>query len=60
MCFVYLTQSNTVLRNGMEGRTSDKHITENCGILDKLSHGNVVLTDSGTGRNMSTQIEIGI
>lgn len=37
----------------MGGRPFDKHTTENCGILDKRPHGNVVLTDRGTGRNMS-------
>lgn len=32
---------------GWGGRTSDKHITENCGFLDKLSPGDVILADSG-------------
>ena len=29
------------------GRTSDKHITQNCGYLDNLSLGDVVLADRG-------------
>ena len=32
---------------GWGGRTSDKHITENCGILDKLLPGDLVLADRG-------------
>lgn len=32
---------------GWGGRTSDKHITENCGYLDKLSPGDVILADRG-------------
>lgn len=30
---------------GYGGRTSDKFITENCGYLDKLQPGDVVLAD---------------
>lgn len=37
----------TFISKGWGGRTSDKHITENCGVLDKLSHGDVVLADRG-------------
>lgn len=37
----------TFISEGWGGRTSDKHITENCGILDKLPHGDVVLADRG-------------
>lgn len=29
------------------GQTSDKHITENCGYLEKLSPGDVILADRG-------------
>ena len=29
------------------GRTSDKFLTENCGIIDKLLHGDLVLADRG-------------
>ncbi|KAK0149998.1 THAP domain-containing protein 4 [Merluccius polli] len=32
---------------GWGGRTSGKHITENCGYLDKLSPGDVILADRG-------------
>lgn len=32
---------------GWGGRTSDKHITEHCGILDQLTQGDVVLADRG-------------
>lgn len=37
----------TYISEGWGGRTSDKHITENCGLLDLLSHGDVVLADRG-------------
>ena len=33
--------------NTWGGRTSDKYITEHCGILDKLLPGDVVLADRG-------------
>ena len=29
------------------GRTSDKHLTENCGLLDKLLPGGLVMADRG-------------
>ncbi len=29
------------------GRTSDKHITENCGFLDKILPGDLILADRG-------------
>ena len=29
------------------GRTSDKHLTENCGLLDKLLPGDLVMADRG-------------
>ena len=32
---------------GWGGRTSDKHLTENCGFLDKLLPGDIVLADRG-------------
>lgn len=35
------------ISEGWGGRTSDKHITEQCGILDKLTQGDVVLADRG-------------
>ncbi|CAN8013760.1 unnamed protein product [Ixodes persulcatus] len=37
----------TYISEGWGGRTSDKHITENCGLLDLLSQGDVVLADRG-------------
>ncbi|CAN7978904.1 unnamed protein product, partial [Ixodes persulcatus] len=37
----------TFISEGWGGRTSDKHITEHCGILDKLKPGDVVLADGG-------------
>ena len=33
--------------NGWGGRTSDKHLTENCGYLEKLSSDDLVLADRG-------------
>lgn len=39
--------SITFISEGWGGRTSDKHITEQCGLLDKLAHGDVVLADRG-------------
>jgi hypothetical protein len=35
------------LSEGWGGRASDKYITENCGFLDKLNPGDVVLADRG-------------
>lgn len=37
----------TFISEGWGGRTSDQHITEHCGILDNLTHGDVVLADRG-------------
>lgn len=39
--------SISYISEGWGGRTSDKHITEHCGILDKLSPGDVILADRG-------------
>ncbi|EDV22882.1 uncharacterized protein TRIADDRAFT_58550 [Trichoplax adhaerens] len=33
------------ISQGWGGRVSDKHITENCGILDQLSPGDIILAD---------------
>lgn len=35
------------ISKGWGGRASDKHITENCGILDKILPGDVILADRG-------------
>lgn len=35
------------LSKGWGGRTSDKHVTEHCGLLDKLLPGDIVLADRG-------------
>lgn len=35
------------ISNGYGGRASDKHITETCGLLDKLSPGDLILADRG-------------
>lgn len=35
------------ISDGYGGRVSDKHITENCGILDNLLPGDIVLADRG-------------
>lgn len=37
--------SITFISKGWEGRTSDKVVTENCGVLDNLLPGNPVLAD---------------
>ena len=44
-----ITPQGTVsyLSNGWGGRVSDKYITENCGFLDKLLPGDLVLADRG-------------
>ena len=35
------------ISKGWSGRVSDVHLTENCGILDKLLPGNLILADRG-------------
>ncbi|XP_049432846.1 uncharacterized protein LOC125889147 [Epinephelus fuscoguttatus] len=35
------------ISKGWEGHSSDMHITENCGLLNKLSPGDIVLADRG-------------
>ena len=44
-----ITPQGTVsfISKGWGGRTSDKHLTENCGFLDRLSPGDVILADRG-------------
>ena len=37
----------TFISNGWGGRVSDKHLTENCGFLQKLLPGDTVLADRG-------------
>ncbi|CAN8007250.1 unnamed protein product, partial [Ixodes pacificus] len=39
--------TTTFISEGWGGRTSDKHVTEHSGILDKLQPGDVVLADRG-------------
>ena len=35
------------ISNGWGGRASDKHITENCGLLNKIIPGDTILADRG-------------
>lgn len=44
-----ITPQGTVsfISKGWGGRTSDKHLTERCGFLDKLNPGDVILADRG-------------
>ena len=44
-----ITPQGTVcfISNGWGGRASDKHLTENCGLLDHLVSGNTILADRG-------------
>jgi len=37
----------TCISRGWGGRVSDVHLTENCGLLNNLSHGDLVLADRG-------------
>ena len=48
-CMISVTPQVTVsyISKGYGGRVSDKFITENCGYLDKLQPGDVVLADRG-------------
>ena len=39
--------SISFISKGWGGRTSDKHVTENCGFLDNLLPGDIVLADRG-------------
>ena len=41
------TGSITYISKAWGGRVSDKAITQNCGFLDKLEHGDLVLADRG-------------
>ena len=44
-----ITPQGTIsfVSKGWGGRTSDKHITEQCGFLDKLDIGDLILADRG-------------
>lgn len=44
-----ITPRGTVsfISKGWGGRTTDKHLTENCGFLDRLNPGDVILADKG-------------
>lgn len=44
-----ITPQGTIsfISNGWSGRTSDKRLTENCGFLEKIQHGDVILADRG-------------
>ena len=44
----------TSISKGWGGRVSDKHLTENCGLLRNLNPGDVVLADRGF--NMHTSV----
>ena len=37
----------TFISNGYGGRASDKFITNDCGLLDRIKHGDIVLADRG-------------
>ena len=63
--FIVITPQGTVsfISKPYGGRASDKYITENCGFLDKLVPGDVVLADRGftcqdSARLMCATIEI--
>ena len=47
--FIVVSPQGSIIfvSEGYGGRTSDKFITENCGFLDKISPGDVILTDRG-------------
>ncbi|GFN88935.1 nuclease harbi1 [Plakobranchus ocellatus] len=38
--------TGSFLSKGWDGRTSDKHVTENSGFLDNLQHGDLILADT--------------
>ena len=44
---IFPQRSITFVSKGWGGRVSDQHLTENCGILDNLLPGDVVLADRG-------------
>lgn len=44
---VSLQGSITFISKGWGGRVSDVHLTENCGILENLLPGDLILADSG-------------
>ena len=37
----------TLISKSRRGRVSDKHLTESCGLLDKLLPGDVIIADRG-------------
>lgn len=44
---MFCFDSHRIVSKGWVGRTSDKHITANCGYLEKLAPGDLVLADRG-------------
>ena len=45
--FLYISGTISFLSNAWGGRTSDKFLTENCGLLEKLVPGDMVMADRG-------------